>query len=109
MLAAIFAASAIAELRSIPRADVAFLLFATGRVLDGARLYVDVVEINPPLIVALNMPVVLAARALALPPVLVYQLAVFALLGLTLATSSRLFRRLLPDDPELGRGLIVVL
>ena len=109
LLAALFAASAIAELRSIPRADVAFLLFAAARVLDGARLYVDVVEINPPLIVALNLPVVLAARALGLQPALVYQLAVFALLGLSLAASSRLLRRLLPDDPRLRRGLVVLL
>ena len=77
--------------------------------LDGARLYVDVVEINPPLIVALNIPVVLAARALGLQPALVYQLAVFALLGLSLAASSRLLRRLLPDDPRLRRGLVALL
>jgi hypothetical protein len=70
---------------------------------------VDVVEINPPLIVALNIPVVLAARALGLQPVLVYQLAVFALLGLSLAASSLLLRRLLPDDPRLRRGLVMLL
>jgi hypothetical protein len=105
----VIAAGAIAELRSIPRADVAFLLFAAGRVLDGARLYVDVVEINPPLIVALNIPVVLAARGLGVQPVLAYQLAVFALLGLSLAASSLLLRRLLPDDLRLHRGLIVLL
>lgn len=105
----LLAASAIAELRSIARADVAFLLFAAARVLDGARLYVDIVEINPPLIVALNLPVVLAARVLGLQPVLVYQLAVFALLGLSLAASSLLLRRLLPDDIRVRRALVVVL
>jgi hypothetical protein len=105
----LIAASAIAELRSIARADVAFLLFAAARVLDGARLYVDVVEINPPLIVALNLPVVLAARVLGLQPVLVYQLTVFALLGLGLAASSLLLRRLLPDDHRLCRLLVVLL
>jgi hypothetical protein len=109
MLALLIAAAATAEFRSIPRADVAFLLFAADRVLNGARLYVDVVEINPPLIVALNVPVVVASRALALPPALVYQLAVFSLLGLCLAGTSALFRRLFPDEPALRHGLIVLL
>jgi hypothetical protein len=52
-----------AELASVARSDIAFLLYAAGRVLDGARLYLDVVEINPPLIIALNLPAVLLARA----------------------------------------------
>ena len=44
----------LAELRSYAQPDIAFLLDAGGRVLDGARLYVDVVEINPPLVIVLN-------------------------------------------------------
>ena len=39
--------------------------------MDGARLYVDVVEINPPLIVALNLPAVLLARAVGASEILV--------------------------------------
>ena len=35
--------------RSLP--DIAFLLYTAGKLLDGGRLYVDVLEVNPPLIV----------------------------------------------------------
>ena len=53
-------AGCAAEFATFARSDMAFLLYAAERVLDGARLYVDVVEINPPLIVALNLPAVRA-------------------------------------------------
>jgi len=48
-----------AELTRPVNPDIALFLYDAGRVLDGAQLYRDVVEINPPLIVVLNMPVVL--------------------------------------------------
>ncbi|MFQ5418140.1 MAG: hypothetical protein ACE5FL_14020 [Myxococcota bacterium] len=53
--------------------DAAWLLIATGRLLDGARLYVDdVIETNPPLILYLYTPAVLLGRSLgvSLPGVL---------------------------------------
>jgi hypothetical protein len=76
------ALGAAAEFATFARSDMAFLLYAAGRVLDGARLYVDVVEINPPLIVAINLPPVLLARALGVSDIAVYRvLVVLALLG----------------------------
>lgn len=63
-----------AELATFARSDTAFLLHAAGQVLDGARLYEDVVEINPPLIVALNLPAVLLARAAGISDILVFRL-----------------------------------
>ncbi|HET6345625.1 MAG TPA: hypothetical protein VFH51_11885 [Myxococcota bacterium] len=59
-----------AEFATFARSDMAFLLYAAERVLDGARLYVDVVEINPPLIVAWNMPAVVLARLIGMSDVL---------------------------------------
>lgn len=43
--------------------DAAWLLYLSRQVLDGARLYVDLVETNPPLIIWLGIPVILAERA----------------------------------------------
>ena len=63
----------LAELRTYARPDTGFLLDAAARVLDGSRLYVDVVEINPPLIVALNIPAVLVGRLLGISDILVYR------------------------------------
>ncbi len=65
--------------RTLP--DIAFLLHAAGQVLDGGRLYVDLFEINPPLIVWLNLPVVASARALGISEITAYRIAVVALLA----------------------------
>jgi len=55
-----------AELAKPATPDMGFLLYAARRVLEGAHLYRDVVEINPPLIIVLNLPIVLLARAIGL-------------------------------------------
>ncbi len=65
--------------RTLP--DVSFLLYAAGQVLDGARLYVDLLEINPPLIVWLNLPIVAAARAVGMSEITAYRVAVTLLLA----------------------------
>src|SRR5262245_4805068 len=54
--------------------DAAWYLYMAGRVLDGARPYVDVVDTNPPLIVMLSMATVLPARALGVSPLTVFPL-----------------------------------
>jgi hypothetical protein len=109
-LVAIVALGAGAEFATFARSDTAFLLYAAERVLDGARLYVDVVEINPPLIVALNLPAVLLARAVGVSDIAVYRaLVTLALLG-TLAFADWSLRRALdPGSDRLRRLLVLVL
>ena len=94
--AAIVAFSLGVELRRVIPSDTGFLLYIAGRVLDGARLYVDIIEINPPLIVGLNLPVVLASRALGVPDILVYRLAVAALMLACIGLTGRVLGYLLP-------------
>jgi len=48
--------------------DVSWLITVSERILDGGRLYIDILEPNPPMAGYLYMPPVLLARALALPP-----------------------------------------
>jgi hypothetical protein len=106
--AAIVALSVAAELARPATADMGLYLYTAGRVLDGAQLYRDLVEINPPLIVVLNLPVVAFARATQLPEFLVYRLATAAVLATLLVYSSRLvLRYVFPDDP--GRARYVAL
>ena len=109
-LIVIVAMGAGADLASVPRSDIAFLLYATERVLAGARLYVDVVEINPPLIVALNLPAVLIARAVGASDILVYRaLMTVALLG-ALTVADRSLRWILgPSGNTLRRRFVLVL
>src|ERR1700716_2170168 len=51
--------------------DVSWLLVIGERVLDGQRLYVDIVEINPPMAVMAYLPGIALARALGLDPKIV--------------------------------------
>ena len=84
--------------RTLP--DIAFLLYAAGRVLDGATLYVDLVEINPPLIVWLNIPIVVAARELGISEITAYRLAVTLLLAGSVIASARILRRIADDGSD---------
>jgi hypothetical protein len=48
--------------------DVSWLITVSERILDGGRLYIDILEPNPPMAGYLYMPPVLLARALGMPP-----------------------------------------
>ncbi len=76
--------------------DNAWLLYAAGRLLDGARLYVDVVEINPPLIVWLNVPVVWIARTMGLNALDVFRVALFTAALASAGACQRLSNRAFP-------------
>jgi len=107
---AIAALGVAADLAKPPTADVGFFLYAAGRLLDGARLYRDVVDINPPLIFAANVPVVQLARATGLSEFLLYGLGSALVVGLLLLYSSRLIvRYVLPGEPARARYLVLLL
>lgn len=93
--------------RTLP--DIAFLLHAAGEVLDGARLYVDLLEVNPPLIVWLDLPIVAAARSLGISEITAYRLAVTALLfASVLACRWVLARSEEGRDPAVRRLLLLL-
>ncbi|WP_342113794.1 hypothetical protein [Pseudoduganella sp. OTU4001] len=72
--------------------DVSYLLHAAGRLLRGETLYVDVMEINPPLIVWLNLPIAWLAQLTGVGGEQVFRLCVLALGLLSLAWSAQLLR-----------------
>jgi hypothetical protein len=78
----------------VPHPDLAFYLYAARRVLDGAVLYRDVVEINPPLIIWLNLPAAAVARLASVPDIHVYRALVSLLVGGVLVFSHRIFGHL---------------
>ncbi|MGH7580010.1 MAG: hypothetical protein ACREM9_07550 [Gemmatimonadales bacterium] len=108
-LASLLGISLAAEFRSYARPDTGFLLDAAARVLDGARLYVDVVEINPPLIIALNMVAVLSARLLHISDILAYRLGFTAALVGTLFLAGWLLRLLFPREIVVRRAFVLIL
>jgi hypothetical protein len=96
------------EMRSGLNGDSAWLLHAAGRVAGGARLYTDVVEVNPPLIVWLNVIVVAVARLLHASEITTYRIFVWGLVGLALWLADRMLGSLRePDDSRYRRGLLL--
>lgn len=75
--------------------DIAWLLHVADRWLDGARLYVDVVEVNPPLIVMLLTPVVAAGDLLGVWDVSAFYFAVLALSAVSLWIAGRIALRIM--------------
>ena len=109
-VAAIIVLTLAADLARPARADMSFLLYAAGRLLDGAELYRDVVEINPPLIVWLNVPVVALARAIGVSELRLYPVAVTAVMAGLLAFCARVARRYaLAEEPVVRSWLLLVL
>jgi hypothetical protein len=62
------ALAVVAQWRMLPTADVSWLLYAAGRVLDGARIGRDLIDVNFPLVILDKLPAVSAARALGFDP-----------------------------------------
>src|SRR6266516_6645712 len=72
--------------------DVSWLLTVGERVLDGQRLYVDVLETNPPMAVLVYMPGIVIARALGLPVEVVTDSLMFAAIFASLAIVARILK-----------------
>ena len=104
------AVGVVGAFRTLPRPDTTWLLHVTGRVLDGARLGVDVVDVTPPVILWLKAPIVLLARAAGWDTSLAWVAAAALLAAASLAVASRLLRRipsLAPSAPSLVATLAV--
>ncbi len=72
--------------------DVSWLLTVGERVLDGQRLYIDVVETNPPMAVLVYIPGIAIARGLGLPIEVVTDSLMFAAIFVSLAIVARVLR-----------------
>ena len=80
--------------------DIAWYLFATRDWLSGARLYVDLVEVNPPLYFYLTIPGLLMADALGISDPNGHTLTVAILFFTTLVWIARILR----SDYDLAPG-----
>jgi hypothetical protein len=89
--------------------DTSWLLYAADHMLRGARLYVDLIEVNPPLILWLDAVPVAIARLLSLPSGLVFNAMVLALAVGSTVWCDRLLRRVLPADRLLRHCLTLLI
>jgi hypothetical protein len=92
LMALVFAVAVLLR-QIIPlNTDVSWLLTIGERVLDGQRLYVDIVEINPPMAVFAYLPGIALARALGVDPKNVTDALILALAASSLLATSRILR-----------------
>lgn len=86
----VFATAALLRHFFVTNTDVSWGITMAEKVLDGQRLYVDVIEVNPPATVFLYIVPVLIARALSWRPELMVDTCVFLAAGVSLWFSGRL-------------------
>src|SRR5664279_5865940 len=79
--------------------DVAWLLTVGERVLDGQRLYSDIVEINPPMAVLALLPGIALARALGVEPQYVIDAQMLLLAAASMLVTARILRLSSALDP----------
>ncbi|QSX36831.1 hypothetical protein [Shewanella sedimentimangrovi] len=73
--------------------DIGWLFHATTQWLNGKELYVDIIEVNPPLIFYIMSPAVFFSKAFGVNPVLMAKLYLsFITLGLTVIHLMLMFR-----------------
>src|SRR5690349_19997139 len=89
-LATLFGGAMILRQLVPGNADVNWLLTAAERVQDGHRLYVDLIETNPPMAVLTSLPGIVLARAFDVPVAIVTDALVFAAAFASLALVCRI-------------------
>ena len=97
-LAILFAAALFVLLQFPPNHDVAWFLYAAGRVLEGDVLYRDVVDMNAPAAIWLSAIPEGLARLTGAWPATMHRLFVVALTACSLALFGRTLRSWLPAD-----------
>ncbi len=86
--------------------DVSWLLTVGERVLDGHRLYVDVIETNPPMAVLVYIPGIVIAREFGLPVEGVTDGLVFASIFASLAIVTRILKNSSAIEGQNGGRLL---
>ncbi|MGH6946753.1 MAG: hypothetical protein ACREDZ_05450 [Kiloniellales bacterium] len=106
MLVAITMVGLLRTLSNPINHDSAWYLIATARWLDGAELYRDIIEINPPLAFFLTAPPAALAKSLDLLPATAFVLYVFLLIALSLLLIWRILCHLSRSDGLTRQSLL---
>ena len=102
--AAVFLAGAIAPMvQPYPSTDIAWLIHLTGRVLDGATLYVDIFENRPPALFLLAVPPVAFGRLIGIDPTHAYHLWISGFIVVSLLLCRRISQEVLFEERPLTR------
>ena len=97
--AAIFLAGAVAPIiQSYPSSDIAWLIYITERLLDGASLYVDIIENRPPGLFLLAVPPVAFGRPNGIDPTHAYHIWISGFIVVSLLLCREISREILFDE-----------
>jgi hypothetical protein len=102
------AVALVAELRGPLNTDVGWLLYCASALHRGQRLYVDLLETNPPLAVWLDLPAVALARLSGWGLPAAFRVYVVVLLFGSGAATAALLRPVVSTWSTSARGLLVV-
>jgi hypothetical protein len=97
-----------AVFRTLPNHDVSWLLYVARRFLAGDRLYVDLVEVNPPLIILLSTPAAWISQHTGLQAVDVFRAGTLLLQALVAVVIFRSLRDAAPDSGGRSRFLFAI-
>jgi hypothetical protein len=92
-LIAVIIAAIVLRLLTVTATDVSWLITLSEKVLDGTRLYVDLIEVNPPASVLLYLPAVALSRLIGVAPEIVVNMLVFFAAGASLWITGRILAR----------------
>lgn len=88
-------------------ADTGWLLYVAERTMEGARLYRDLLEVNPPVIIGLKLPIVAVAGSLDITPAAGFPPYVGGIAAVSLAVGCRI-ARVADCSREVTRRLLLV-
>jgi hypothetical protein len=92
-IALMFAVGAILQLSSPTTPDVSWLFVVDEKLLAGARLYVDIIETNPPMSAMLYMPAVLLQKATGVSADVLQVWLTLALMAGSLGLTAHILRQ----------------
>jgi len=106
-LALIFAVGAAYQFTNPVNVDVSWLIVLGEKVLGGARLYVDVIEANPPMSVFLYLPAVALEHLTGIGAETLTVLLMFGLIAASLALCARILRSCGGEPEALARFVVM--
>ena len=80
--------------------DNDWILYMAQQVADGKKAYVDFYEVNPPLIIWLNIPPIILANVTGISLAAALKVYVFTLIALVLILTQKLIERCKPPSPQ---------
>ncbi len=96
-------------IRSLPaNHDVAWLLYAAGQVLRGAELYVDVIELNPPLIMYFTIAVKGVSLLVGIGDLMTYRVIVLVVVALSLWLGWWNLRQAVPEPNRITTTIVLL-